>query len=134
MDIEAPPLQSVLIAAAQKGGPAHSDLRHVCRRWWSVARLWWRCPAERRTAWGYTAASIGLSLPYVALLLWISYVQNVRRRVDGAPGLRNWRAVVCPLVPPKCPDLMAVLSCPCTTAGHAQLAVRETARCEACLG
>lgn len=78
MDIEAPTLQSVLVAAAQKGGPAHADLRHVTRRWWSVARLWWCCPAESRKAWGYTAACVGLSLPYVALLLWISYVQNVR--------------------------------------------------------
>ena len=85
MDIEAPPLQAVLVAAAQKGPPAHADFRHVARRWWGVARLWWRCPAERRRAWGYTAACVGLSLPYVALLLWISYVQNVS---DGPAGCR----------------------------------------------
>lgn len=75
MEIDAP-LQVLVTAQKGGGGAARSDFLRVAARWWQVARLWWRCPTERRRAWAYTAACIGLSLTNVALLLWISYVQN----------------------------------------------------------
>ena len=73
-----PALQAVLVSSQGMGSgvaPA-SDLKRVAARWLGVARLWWRCPAERRRAWAFTAACVALSLTNVCLLLWISYVQN----------------------------------------------------------
>ncbi|KAI3434840.1 hypothetical protein D9Q98_002895 [Chlorella vulgaris] len=72
------PLQAVLVTStrAKDGLAAASDLRRVMARWAGVASLWWRCPTERRRAWAYVSACIALSIVNVALLLWISYVQN----------------------------------------------------------
>lgn len=88
------PLSSVLVSAARgAAAPAQgSQFLHVCRRWWRTARLWWRCPAERRRAWAYTAACAGLSLTNVALLLWISYVQNALQSAlsEKQPGAWGW--------------------------------------------
>ncbi|PSC70542.1 ABC transporter ATP-binding [Micractinium conductrix] len=72
-------LQTVLVPTAAMtsvGATQASDFRIVLARWIGVARLWWRCPTEKRRAWLYTAACAGLSLANVLFLLYISYVQN----------------------------------------------------------
>ncbi|EFN57216.1 hypothetical protein CHLNCDRAFT_143667 [Chlorella variabilis] len=78
MEVQGAPLQSVLVTAQGKGSvmAPSSDLRRVLQRWAGVARLWWRCPSERRRAWAFVAACVALSITNVGLLLWISYVQN----------------------------------------------------------
>ena len=55
---------------------ARSDLRIVLQRWLALAALWWRCPAERHRAWGFSALCVVCSLFNVALLVWISYAQK----------------------------------------------------------
>lgn len=115
------PLQSVLVTAQGKGSvmAPSSDLRRVLQRWAGVARLWWRCPSERRRAWAFVAACVALSITNVGLLLWISYVQNAlqtslsekqqgeraargcRRRRHGPPTPRHTLPIApCDSIPP----------------------------------
>ena len=114
-------LQSVLVTAQGKGSvmAPSSDLRRVLQRWAGVARLWWRCPSERRRAWAFVAACVALSITNVGLLLWISYVQNAlqtslsekqqgeraargcRRRRHGPPTPRHTLPIApCDSIPP----------------------------------
>ncbi len=77
MEVEGPPtLQSVLVTTGKGSVMApSSDLGRVMKRWGGVAKLWWRS-SDRRRAYSLLAACLALSLVNVALLLWISYVQN----------------------------------------------------------
>lgn len=106
MQVETP-LQAVLVGngggsgggAAAASGARSDRITRVAARWWGVARLWWRCPTERRRAWAYTGACVALSLTNVALLLWISYVQNAlqsslseKKEGERMPGGGGYRA------------------------------------------
>jgi ABC-type uncharacterized transport system fused permease/ATPase subunit len=93
MEVQASPLQAVLVSSQVmgSGGAPTSDLKRVAARWLGVARLWWRCPAERRRAWAYTAACVALSLTNVGLLLWISYVQNALQTALSEKQQGEWR-------------------------------------------
>jgi uncharacterized membrane protein YgcG len=92
MEVQASPLQAVLVSSqgVGSGGAPTSDLKRVAARWLGVARLWWRCPAERRRAWAYTAACVALSLINVGLLLWISYVQNALQTALSEKQQGEW--------------------------------------------